>query len=183
MINLIPPLAKKKIVTEYWVRVVSVWFIVLGIALFVVVLSLLPVYVLVTSQVKAYESSANEAVAKVAEYDFSASSLAQANVQSQMLMDLKKTKNFSELIDNFNSLQGDLITIDDFEFKRTGLKLDSVQLNGEAKSRKALAEFRDKLMALPEVKDVHLPIANLAKDKDIKFSLSVSLNDTDKDHE
>lgn len=180
MINLIPPTAKKKIITEYWVRVISVWMLIFGVVLLVVSLLFLPVYVLVTSQVEVYETSAKEAVAKVAEYDLSASTLAEANVQAQMLIELRQMKPFSDLIDDFSALQGDAISIINFDFKRTGMKLSSVQLIGKAEDRKALADFRDAMMTLPEVKDVYLPIANLAKDKDINFSISVTLNDVEK---
>ncbi len=180
MINLIPPVAKKKIITEYWVRAVSVWVLVWGVMFLVVSLLLLPVYVLVNSQVQVYETSANEAVAKVAEYDLSASVLAEANVQAQMLIELRQMKTFSDLIDDFSALQGNDIAVTDLDFRRVGIKLNSVQLEGKAKDRKALADFRDALMTLPEVKDVHLPIANLAKDKDITFSISVTLGDVEK---
>ena len=180
MINLIPLTAKKKIITEYWVRVISVWMLISGVVLLVVSLLFLPVYVLVTSQVSVYESSAKEAMAKVAEYDFSASALAEANVQAQKLIELRQMKPFSDLIYDFTSLQGNDIAINNFDFKRTGMKLNSVQLTGKAKDRKALADFRDAMMTLPEVKDVYLPIANLAKDKDINFSISVTLNDVEK---
>jgi hypothetical protein len=180
MINLVPPTAKKKIIAEYWVRVVSVWLLILSVMLFVVSLFLLPVYVLVTSQVNVYASSANEATAKVAEYDLSASALAQTNVQSQALFELRHMKKFSDLIENFNSLMGTEIVVTSMEFKRSGMKLDSVLINGQAKDRKALADYRDNLLKLSEVKDVHLPIANLAKDRDITFSISVTLSDEDK---
>lgn len=183
MINLIPPIAKKKIVTEYWVRAISVWMLVCGVMFLVVSFLLLPVYVLVNSQVQVYETSANEAVAKVAEYDLSASTLAEANVQAQILIELRQMKTFSDLIGDINNLQGDDIFVTNLDFRRTGMKLNSVQLNGKAKDRKALADFRDALMTLPEVKDVHLPIANLAKDRDIIFSISVTLGDIDKKHE
>lgn len=183
MINLIPPRAKKKIIFEYWIRVVSVWMLVLGVMFLVVSLFILPVYVLVNSQVKVYETSAQEAMAKVAEYDLSASALAEANVQAQMLIELRQIKPFSALIDDFNTLQGNDISIDNIDFKRSGTSLGSVQLSGKATDRKALADFRDALMTLPEVKDVHLPIANLAKDKNISFSISVALSEVETKHE
>lgn len=177
MINLIPAAAKKKIVAEYWVRVVSVWLFIISIILLVISLLLLPVYVLVNSHVEAYASEANEAIAKVAEYDLSASVLTLANTQAQMLVGAGQIKQFSELVKTLNSLQGEDIVITELDFKRSGLKLDTVNIKGNAATRQSLSDFRDVLLLLPEVSEVDLPLSNLAKDKDILFSLIVILSD------
>lgn len=177
MINLIPQVAKDKIISEYWVRVVSVWLFIISITSIVVLLLLLPVYVLVTSKVSAYSTSANEGAGKVAEYAASASALTQVNNQAQMLLESGKAKQFSELAAAISELEGSDITINEFNFHRSGIVPESVQMNGEATTRQALASFRDSLMLLPWVKDVNLPISNLAKDRDITFNISIVLKD------
>ncbi len=173
MINLIPQVAKNKIISEYWVRVVSVWMFVISLASIVVSLLLLPVYVLVTSKVDAYSTSADEGAGKVAEYDVSASALTKVNNQAQMLLEAGKVKQFSELVTAISALQSPDITITEFNFHRSGIVPKTVQVNGKAATRQSLASFRDSLIALPWVGDVNLPISNLAKDRDITFNISI----------
>ncbi|MCB9810661.1 MAG: hypothetical protein H6779_02425 [Candidatus Nomurabacteria bacterium] len=180
MINLIPPTAKKQITKEYWVRVISVWLFAVSVAGLLVAISLLPVYVLVTSQVGTYASSAKEVAAKVADYDLSASALTMAKRQSALLVELQQLEQFSSLMAAIDDLQGSMIIINDYEFLRAGMAVESVEVKGIADTREALVEFRDNLSALPEVKDVKLPISDLAKDKDIGFTLSVNLNTDNK---
>lgn len=175
MINLIPQVAKDKIISEYWVRVVSVWLFIISLACIIISLLLLPVYVLVSAKVDAYSTSANEGAGKVAEYDVSALALTQVNSRAQMLLESGKVKQFSELVTVISSLQGSSITITDFDFHRTDTVPESVQINGKATTRQSLASFRDSLLALPWVKDVDLPISNLAKDRNITFNISIVL--------
>jgi len=179
MINLLPEKAKKDIIFEYWVRVVSVWFFILSVVCAVVSLLLLPSYVLVDSQAKVLAVDVDAARAKVAEYDLSALALAKANTQAQMLFELKQVKNFTTVLSELDSLQNSNITISDYEFKRNGLKLNSVQLFGEAKTRQSLADFRDALLGLPDVAGVNLPIGNLARDRDILFSISITFKESE----
>jgi len=175
MINLIPPKARKEVVVEYWVRVVSIWLFTLSIFGLVVSLFLLPVYVLVTSQVDAYASSAVEATEKVAEYDLSAVSLVKVNRQAQMLVGLREMSNFSEMIDTIESLKGEGISLDGFSLVRENKKIGAVKIEGEAFVRQNLVDFRDSLLGHPDIEDIHLPISNLAKDKNLPFSISVTL--------
>ena len=177
MINLIPQVAKDKIISEYWIRVVSVWLFIISLASIIISLLLLPVYVLVSAKVDAYSTSANEGAGKVAEYDVSALALTQVNTRAQMLLESGKTKQFSDLVATISVLQGSDITVTELDFHRSGIVPKSVQVNGKATTRQALASFRDSLIALPWVKDVNLPISNLAKDRDITFNISIVLKD------
>ncbi len=177
MINLIPPVVRKAVVTEYWVRVLSVWFLIFSVVNIVIFLFALPVYILVTSQVETYAQSATEAAERVSDYDLSAGALVRANMAAQKVFELRDVKYFSEAIKQIESLQGVDITIDGFVFGRKEKSLAPVILTGEANTRQALADFRDRLIKQENVSEVILPISNLAKDKDIKFSLSVAFKE------
>ncbi len=177
MINLIPPSARKKVLTEYWIRVLSVWLLILSVSCLVVSVLLIPVYVLVNSQINVYASSADEASSKIIEFDASASTIAAVNTKAQKLFTLKQTKQFSEIISVLDVNRGEEILIEGMEFKRQGSNINTLRLDGHATDRKSLANFRDQLMSLPNAKEVNLPIANLAKDKDIKFSITLTFNE------
>lgn len=177
MINLIPPSARKKVLTEYWVRVSTIWLLIFGVACLIVSLILLPVYVLINSQINVYASSADEASSKIMEFDTLASTITAANAKAQKLFTLKQTKQFSEIISVLDDGHDEGISIVGMEFKRQGSNINTLRLDGLATDRKSLASFRDNLMSLPNAKEVNLPIANLAKDKDIKFSITVTFNE------
>ena len=175
MINLIPPVVRKAIFKEYWVRAVSVFLSIASAVALVSIVFLLPVYVLISFQVDVYAQSANKVASRVAEYDISASALVNANSMAQKIVELREVDNFLAAAELMESLQGTGIMLEGFEFGRDkNGHLTPVQVTGEALTRQALADFRDTLLAQSSIAEVNLPISNLAKDKNIQFSLSVS---------
>ncbi len=171
MINLIPTSLRKKIILEYWIRVVSVWLIVLSVAGVLSLILFLPTYVLINSQVGIYQGSIKAVSEKASEYDVSAKSLELANAQAKSLYDLRLVENFSETLALLESLQGSNVSLISYDFKRNGNSLDKINITGKAVTRQALADFRDTLLKHPQISEVVLPISNLAKDKDIQFNI------------
>ncbi len=174
MINLVPAVVRKAIITEYWFRVVSVWFLIASIINISITLFALPGYVLVTSQVSTYAQSAAEAAQRVEEYDFSAGALVKANVLAEKIFDMRNVDNFSEIISSFEEIQGEDIVIEGFTFNRDKNSLAPLVIEGEAKDRRALADFKDRLSKLENISEVILPISDLAKNKDIQFSMTIN---------
>lgn len=177
MINLIPPTAKRSIKIEYWTRVVSVWSILLAIALFASASVLLPAYVLIGAQVAVYETSAAEASQKVADYQNVSVALVDASQQAKLALDELSRPDFSSYLYLFTSLQGETIQLTELRLGRTDAGFEAVTIAGVAADRQALASFRDELRAHERVADVELPIRNLARDRDIAFEIKVTLND------
>lgn len=175
MINLLPPAAKKRVHHEYWMRVATVWLILWAIAFFIGASILLPTRVLIGSQTSVYETSANEASAKVANYQDVRSSLVAAGEQARLVVDERELPAISELIGVFESLQGADIELIELNLARAGRALDPVSISGIAANRQALASFRDRLLSAEQVESVDLPISNLASDRDIKFTITVTL--------
>jgi hypothetical protein len=176
MINLIPPQAKKGIVREYWTRVVSVWFYTWSAALLGGVLIMVPAYVLINSQVSVYEESAKLASEKVATFEDVSKGLAASSLQAGKLVTSFRQSLISERISALRSLEKPGVTLSDFTIGRVDETYAPIQVTGTAQNRQALAAFRDRLLAQPDVASVDLPISNLAKDRDIQFSLLVVLN-------
>lgn len=175
MINLIPPKAKKGVVREYWLRVVSVWFYTWSAALLGGVLIMVPAYVLINSQVSVYEASAKTASEKVANFEDVSKSLTVSSLQAGKLITGFRQSLISERIATLRSLEKPGVTISEFTIGRTDEAYEPIQVTGTAENRQALAAFRDRLLALSDVASVDLPISNLAKDRDIQFTLTVSL--------
>jgi hypothetical protein len=174
MINLIPPIVRKAVITEYWIRVVSVWLYIVSVVSTALVFFALPVFIIVTSQVDTYAKTSAEAAQRVADYDLSAGSLVRANVAAQKIFELRETNRYSDVIKLIESLQGDNISLDSFTLNLSKDSAVAVQVTGQADTRKALSDFRDTLLSQENISEVILPISNLARDKDIKFSISIT---------
>ena len=175
MINLIPPSAKKKIVSEYWIRVVSVWFYLWTGAIVGGVFIMLPAYVLITTQVSVYEESARTASEKVSSFEDVTKALEQTNKQAIAVSSGTSVPLVSEYIGVLRTLEGNGVTLTEISIQRSDLRFDPIKIAGTANDRQALAAFRDRLVADPKVESVDLPLSNLAKDKDIKFTITVVL--------
>jgi len=176
MINLIPSVVKKVIIRDYRVRVLSVFFFILSVVSIVIGFLFLPVYVLVSTQVNVYAKSAADAALEVADYASSTKILANANQMSQQIIQLRSADSFAATIKLIEANLGAGIKIELIELSRTAGDIAPIRVNGMADTRQNLSQFRDRLLALPEIEDVVLPLSNLAKDKDIQFTISVVLS-------
>lgn len=176
MINLIPPHAKKSVLIEYWLRVLSSWFIVWSIALVVGIVILIPSYVLIADQVKVYSSDAKAASEKIVDYKGVTKDLTQSSQQAVKLLGELKEPLISDYLLLFKNLESKDVVISKITVQRTDKGIGAAQITGEATDRQSLATFRDRLLSQSEIAGVDLPISNLAKDKDLKFTLTVTFN-------
>lgn len=175
MINLIPQSAKKQIVTEYWLRVLTIWLILLSVVAVIGVALMFPVYVLVKTQTDVYRESANAAIQKIAVFENVSADLVEASQQAKIVLDTNIEVPLSNYLSMFGTLETDTLVLSTFVVNRDKDGVGQVKLSGTAFNRQALADFRDQLLALEEVEKVDFPISNLAKDKDISFNMIVTL--------
>lgn len=176
MINLIPPAAKKAVKQEYWIRVSTVWLLLWAAAVVVGGATLLPTYVLINSQLQVYSATTAAASEKVASYKDIADALVQTSNQARLIVDTARLEPFSTQFALIQSVTTSDILLLGLTSKRTASGFIPFTVSGIAKNRKALADFRDRLLAEDRVTTVDLPIANLAQDKDIMFTLTITLN-------
>jgi hypothetical protein len=178
MINLIPPSAKADIRREYWARVTTVWvFICSGVA-FVIAILLIPVYVLINSQINVYAEAAEAAISENTKFQLSSASLIQASQRARLLTTLADEERFTDLVTLLDSIQNQNVTITTFEFSRTQtepVETAPILITGTALTRQALADFRTALLNHPAVDTALLPISNLTLDRDIIFSVTITM--------
>jgi hypothetical protein len=170
MINLIPPKAKKEVIKEYWVRVVSVWMLILGIGSLVTASLLLPTYVMVQQERSELEEQVAANTEVTSTYDASAAALTTAMQQARLLMsnsDVPLTQYHQAIY----TIAGSAITLSGLTYERAATTT-RINLQGVAASRQDLASFKDMLEAHPLFVDVVLPIESLIKNKDIDFSVT-----------
>ncbi len=178
MINLIPPAARRLVVREYWVRVLSVWMFLVGTGCLVVAALLLPTYVLIHSQISVLSETSSGVAEKVATYDSSAAELKLASEQAAILMSGGSTTPFSTYLTLIEASAGSDIEIRSVDFTRGGTGNGAVILSGESNTRQALADFRDALESEGSFTKVDLPISNLIKERDVLFSIQMQIATT-----
>lgn len=178
MINLIPQHAKSNITKEYWVRVTSVWLFIQSGATLIIAALLVPVYVLVNSQIEVYSESAEAAISEVNKYDLSSTALVRASQDAAKVLGMQNDPEFTEYITLFEALENRAVTIERYEFSKQGDTLAPISISGNAATRQALADFREALLTNDRIDTVFLPISNLAQDKDITFTITITMKST-----
>jgi len=178
MINLIPPVARRNIVKEYWIRVITVWLFLAGTAGLIVLLLLLPSYVLVLIQINSLEQVVAATSLKSSSYDASSVTLLVANQQAQLLANTPEVTPFSLYTSSLEKLAGTGIVLQELRFSRPASTAGTIKVSGVADTRQSLADFRDAIEANAYFSTVNLPISSLIKDRDLLFSMEITLATT-----
>lgn len=177
MINLIPPHARKQVRLEYWIRVVSLWMMLVSTALIAVGFLLVPSIVLMKNQMMVYSDEYNIADAQNETYTQLQLDVTLLNTLAKVLIENKTPILFSQLISGIKNHIDDNIFLTSISSSRNEEgKIENIEISGNANSRKSLVEFRDNLELDPMFESVYLPISNLAKDKYVTFSLQIVIN-------
>lgn len=177
MANLIPPNAKRAVTIEYWLRVVTVWCVLIGFGFIAVALLRLPTFVLVQSQLQAFSSAYDEAVDKTSTFEDAQETIVAANELSRLLVDEESQTAFSEMVEILDDIGGTDVRINEFRFSTDAEGENGIVISGVAATRVALADFSKDIEAHPLYAEAELPISNLAKDRDIAFSINISLEE------
>jgi Tfp pilus assembly protein PilN len=174
MINLIPPAARKSVVVEYWLRVVSVWLFLFGTGCMIVAVLLLPTYMIVRGQIAHLDGQVAATAEHATTFDEGAAELKKASTAAIMLTAGASTTPFSTYLKLLEQIAGDSVTLHSISYTndQSGEK---IIISGMATTRVGLAAFRDALEAQPAFTDVVLPIESLIKDRDLPFSMTMSV--------
>ncbi len=176
MINLIPPSAQKQVTHEYWLRVVSIWLFLLGTACLIVAIFNAPVYVLVQSQLSTFLQEFTLANNQSETFKSSEATIAKANDIAKLLTKSEQVTPFSEIIEELETearIVGG-VTINTFSLARKDGAIAPIIISGVASTRSQLSQFKDTLEKNPRFESAVLPLASLAKDRDISFSITLT---------
>lgn len=176
MINLIPPVAKKRVVKEYWIRVITVWFFMASLALLLVLALQAPTYMLIKIYDKALITQFDNAEAMKEEFSNLEKEITEANeLVDHLAPKTDPTPKFSELIYELDGLAAGTVELVQFSVVKEDGELNKMDVIGNANSRSALSKFRDAVEGHVLFESAQLPISNLAKDKDIVFSMKINM--------
>lgn len=175
MINLLPPEGKKRVLRNYWLRVSSVYFMLLGSAFFITAALLLPTFFYVSYQIQALGNSITEA--DVESLKKIETSISDANVISELLLSTPEVVHDSEIINEVITFSNNLVSVGTIRIQKNNRKVTEVTVNGTARDRSSLVSFKNNAEQHRFFDEVNLPLSNLAKDQDIPFSLTLEPSD------
>ncbi len=174
MINLIPPSAEKLIIKEYWLRVLAVWLFLLGTGCLIVASLHLPTYALLRNELTSLREQVANNAAETASFDTGSAALATAMAEAALLRSVGTSSAGHVLdIEALTDIAGSDVVLSSFVFSKTD-STTMVTLIGTARTRAALANFRDAIEADERFADAILPISSLIKDRNIDFTMTVT---------
>lgn len=174
MFNLLPDNVKKEIKTEYKIRLITMIFvfvILLQVSLFI---SILPSWVISSSKEEDImletEDAANAKFFK--DSDEITSIISSTNTRLGHITTLLEYPKARPFIDKIISSKTSSIHLNNFVYALN--KTDAtISIQGISGTREALISFSKTLQDSKMFKTVDLPISNLAKDKNISFSMTL----------
>lgn len=181
MINLIPQTAKRYVVREYWLRVITSWLFLISIVGLLVAILCLPSYVLLTSLDRSMAVKIDDARAVEEKFRAAEKEVKETNALLIHVADNSYSNNFSNIIKELDDIAGPNIEITRINLKEEAGSVDVIALSGVALNRTSLAQFRSALEGSSNFESVELPISNLAQESNIIFSLTVSLSEPAKE--
>lgn len=177
MFNLIPDAVKEKILKDYKERRVVVWLFALFSLSVMIVIFLLPAYVHVFFEEK--NMRADVEVVKnslqLKKADDVVGKIKRTNEQLKTLSPVKSQIRASEIVEKALRTRNSTIHITEIEYMETKTSSSTLLLKGVADRRESLREFVTKLESTEGFVKVELPVSNFAKDKNIDFSINISL--------
>ncbi len=170
MANLIPPEAERIVRNEYRARVLTVWLVLLAASVAVVVLLLVPVYVLIESQTRAYAGAYVEAEGQSDQFSSIGTSITESNTVASVLVAHERSVPISLYLSAVTGAVGSGIELARFEYENDELP---ISIGGTANSRSELAAFKAALEVTGHFERVELPISSLASERDIEFTMQL----------
>ena len=177
MINLIPPKGHIALKHEYILRVASIYgFILTGVFVAGTLLTI-PTYVLVSSQLNAVrpdEAHTNE-IKKT--YDDALIHIQNANTVMAQLRASVPNVEISTVIEEVMRVAPSGITFSTFQALRENETVKTVDVQGQAATRNALAALKNALEASDLFESANVPISDLAKENNLPFVITITLRD------
>lgn len=178
MANLIPPDAKRELKIQYWIRVATVWCVLVGVAFLVAAAVNAPAFVLVQSQLGAFSGEYNLAKEQADAFTKAQEKINEANSLVALLTSQGTTTSLMQVSDILDTISGNEVEITAIRFEKTAEAITAIAVSGVADTRLALATFSDDLESHPLFAEAEVPISNLAKDRDISFNISIIPSDS-----
>ena len=177
MFNLIPDGVKEKILKDYRGRRGVVWLFTFLLLSTMVLIFLLPSYTYVSLEEKNMRTDV-EVVRnsfQLKKVDDVVEAIKETNEQLRALSSAKNPIKTSEILEKALKAKNSSIHVTEIEYIEAKTSSSTVLLKGIADKRESLREFINRLEAVEGFVKVELPVSNFAKDKNIDFSVNITL--------
>lgn len=175
MRNLLTNQSKRLIQKEYRIRLAVLSSLFLSASLVIGGVFLIPSYLLSESRKISIENQAYlvEQSPALQEDGSLSAALRLAQEELDVLSSTKDKKLFSERLEDIVQEKPAGISLTSFTYIVLDDRKSSMTLSGKARTREDLLSFEKKLKNNPDFNSVEFPVASLAKDKDIGFSITL----------
>ena len=181
MINLIPNQEKKKMVIDFYYRLVVLFLWTLCVCILVAIIALMPAYFFSNSK---YNIASKKLEVQKSESapifdEGTAVIVKDINDKLNLIENLQKSKFIvsEKVINTIFSKKTSGIKITQISYDSSlsgGLPAKKINVTGTASSREVLLAFRQALEKDSSFKNVNLPVSNFVKGSNIQFYLSVT---------
>lgn len=176
MINLIPNEEKKRMRTEFYFRLIVMFFVVMGFSVFVSVIPLVPSYVFSITENKSAEARllSQQKSTPLEPSEDTVFLIQNINQKIKTISDIRNKKVFVSqyIIDQLVQNKPSEIKINQITYTSSSGEY-LVSIRGVAPSRDGLLSFKQYLEKNPSFKEVDLPISNFIKGSNIQFDIKL----------
>lgn len=177
MINLIPPEGQHLKKFEYWTRVLTTWGWLLSGVFVTAAFLLAPTYVLLQGQLKVLHTEAEEKSGSGQTFAEIRKKVETANATIAQLGETGSRPEISGIITSIREVANPGIALSRFEIRHNNPETH-LQIQGTASTREALAAFKTDIERSPVFESAIVPIADLAKDVELPFVITITLSPT-----
>lgn len=174
MINLIPPKGEGVVRREYILRVSATYAVLLGCTVSVFAIGLVPIYILVQAHIGALKVEAatqtDTELLKRAEGEIREIKEVLAQLRSQ-----EQTVHASTVFKNIETLAPGGVTFKTLTCGYDSDTITTIIVTGTATTRETLIRFKKALETSETFSSAEVPIADLAKDTNLPFTMTISL--------
>jgi len=175
MSNLLPQEGRKKIYKEYWMRVFSVWALLLAGALVTVSILFFPTYILLSARVASINTNEeNEQASTSVSYRDVKKMINEANTYATQLDTQSTHFDIAEIIAQLDKESSPEILVTGVSLVvAEGEENTQLQVRGVAQKRDDLAKYVERLKGNPYFSEAKVPVADLAQAKDSHFTATI----------
>ena len=173
MFNVLPDNLKAKIKTLYRGRLLVVIFIFIFFIQLAFLIFLLPSWVISEAKENEIILQTEEINNLAPELSSFSSLISSTNVKLGILNSALQYPVLIPLINTVVSSKTRAVLLNQFTYSLTGTSTATLAIRGISNTREALVSFAKNLQNTKKFKTVDLPISNLAKDKDLDFSINL----------
>ena len=141
---------------------------------FIIAIFNVPVYQLLRAQSDAYQKEYTNATEQTGEFKNAEDSIKNSNAVATLLASKNNQIAFSLVLKTIDDLVANGIVIKNYALTRKDDGLGSVVVSGTAKERTDLTNFKNVIEKDSLFKLASIPLSDLAKDKDIPFTLTIT---------